>query len=89
MKIMLSDSIVKVAVKLPQSKLRVYGWDASIYPLILNLDTMWRWGELKHIFLDHSACGLESQDIVVRIPTGEDSEHFNFQLSEVPAFLWY
>jgi len=42
MKIMLSDSKVKVAVKWSQNKLRAYGWDVRISPLILNLGTMWR-----------------------------------------------
>jgi hypothetical protein len=44
---------------------------------------------MKHRFLDHSAFSLESQGIVVRFPTGEDLTYFNFQLSEVPALLWY
>jgi len=85
---MLSDSKVKVAVKLSQSKLGAYVWDVSISPLILKLGTMRRWVEVKHSFLDHSAFGLESQGIVVRFPTGKDLAYFNFQLSEVPALLW-
>jgi len=86
---MLSDSKVRVAVKLSQSKLRAYGWDASISPLILNVGTMQRWVEVKHSFLDHSTFGLEIQGIVIRFPTGKDLAYFNFQLSEVPALLWY
>jgi hypothetical protein len=50
---------------------------------------MWRCVEVKHSLHDHSVFGLESQGIVVRFPTGEDLANINFQLSEVPALLWY